>query len=142
MANYLKVSVMQSIGELCRRGWSQRRIARELGVSRTTVARYVSGAEGESGPGVPTGSVSAKDAESGPRVPAGFERSQSLCLEHAAAIEAARSKSTPPQGRGCTIVFGRRLCETVYDQSTPRGGGVLSAQWCFIRCLIAIFRFS
>lgn len=40
MANVLKVSMQQTILELLSRGWSQRRVARELGVNRSTVARY------------------------------------------------------------------------------------------------------
>lgn len=38
--NVLEVSLQLTIRSLCERGWSQRRIARELGVDRSTVARY------------------------------------------------------------------------------------------------------
>lgn len=41
MANQLKMAEIQSILTLRTRGWSFRRIARELGVHRETVARYV-----------------------------------------------------------------------------------------------------
>ena len=41
MANVLEVSMQQSIITLSERGWSQRRIARELGVHRETVGRYL-----------------------------------------------------------------------------------------------------
>jgi len=41
MANQLGMAEQHSILVLARRGWSQRRIARELGVHRETVARYV-----------------------------------------------------------------------------------------------------
>jgi len=40
MANGLKMAVKHAITELLERGWSHRRIARELGVHRETVARY------------------------------------------------------------------------------------------------------
>jgi hypothetical protein len=61
MANVLKMAKIQAIVELRRQGWSLRRIARELGIHRDTVCRYVAetgakpanptaGAEGESGP--------------------------------------------------------------------------------------------
>jgi transposase len=40
MANQLKMAVVEAIVALLGRGWSYRRIARELGVHRETVARY------------------------------------------------------------------------------------------------------
>lgn len=40
MANQLKVDMKQNIVALKNRGWSQRKIARELGVDRDTVRRY------------------------------------------------------------------------------------------------------
>ena len=40
MANQLKMGLVNSIQTLLTRGWSQRRIARELGVNRETVGRY------------------------------------------------------------------------------------------------------
>ena len=59
MANVLKVAKIQAIVRLWRQGWSLRRIARELGIHRETVSRYVAEA-GQSrpnrlpGPGVGT----------------------------------------------------------------------------------------
>ena len=41
MANHLKVAKVLSIQALHDQGWSQRRIARELGVSREAVAKYL-----------------------------------------------------------------------------------------------------
>ena len=41
MANRLKMAIVTSILTLHKRGWSQRKIARELGVSRTTVRGYL-----------------------------------------------------------------------------------------------------
>lgn len=40
MANRLKMAMVHSIQTLLERGWSRRRIARELGVDRETVGRY------------------------------------------------------------------------------------------------------
>jgi transposase len=45
MANHLKMAQVQAIQVLRERGWSYRRIARELGIHRDTVKRYI-----ESGP--------------------------------------------------------------------------------------------
>jgi len=52
----------QAILALHRRGWSQRRIAREVGVSRDTVARYI-GLERSNQARAPTGS---QESDSGP----------------------------------------------------------------------------
>jgi len=41
MANQLRMATVQSVLTLRKRGWSLRRIARELGIHRETVARYV-----------------------------------------------------------------------------------------------------
>lgn len=41
MTNQIKMAVSDSILALVAKGWSQRRIARELGVNRETVSRYV-----------------------------------------------------------------------------------------------------
>ena len=41
MANLLKMALVESIFTLYQRGWSQRRIARELGLNRETVARHL-----------------------------------------------------------------------------------------------------
>jgi transposase len=41
MANRLKMAPAQSIHTLYQQGWSQRRIARELGINRETVARHL-----------------------------------------------------------------------------------------------------
>jgi transposase len=41
MANRLKMATSQAVIALHRQGWSHRRIARELGIHRETVARYV-----------------------------------------------------------------------------------------------------
>src|SRR5437762_11334172 len=38
--NQLKMDIQQTISTLSRGGWSQRRIARELGIDRETVARH------------------------------------------------------------------------------------------------------
>ena len=59
MANQLRMARVQSIITLHEHGWSHRRIARELGVHRETVGRYVSqSAEGSKPAGnAPLGST-------------------------------------------------------------------------------------
>ncbi len=68
MANQLKMAVVNAILTLRERGWSQRRIARELGIDRETVARYVSlpGADPKPATNAPTGSDGQDQQKSGP----------------------------------------------------------------------------
>jgi hypothetical protein len=51
MANRLKMAMVHSIQTLLQRGWSRRRIARELGIDRETVGRYACLALAEAPPG-------------------------------------------------------------------------------------------
>ena len=74
MANQLKMAMAEAILALLARGWPQRRIARELGVSRETVGRYVAlarrqgeAAEASARPGVVAASPSG---DSSPPEPA------------------------------------------------------------------------
>jgi len=80
MANQLKMAMENAILTLKQRGWSQRRISRELGINRETVARYVNlpgtdpkpasnappGSEGSKPANAPTGSVDQDMQKSGP----------------------------------------------------------------------------
>ncbi len=50
MANQLKMANIQAIQSLHAQGWSQRAIARQLGINRETVARYVRPPLGGSNP--------------------------------------------------------------------------------------------
>lgn len=69
MANQLKMAQIDSIVALHRRGWSNRRIARELGVHRDTVARQIQLARRQSKPArAPTGS-DGLPAEAKPATP-------------------------------------------------------------------------
>lgn len=69
MANRLKMAEAQAIIALAQLGWSQRRIAAEVGVDRGTVSRHVRAARGDPGPApssnaatVITGSDALEDA--------------------------------------------------------------------------------
>jgi transposase len=61
MANRLKMATVQSILSLHARGWSQRRIARELGVNRESVSRHLRLAR-QAAPTARSDRVSAKPA--------------------------------------------------------------------------------
>jgi transposase len=65
MANLLKMALVDSIVTLHGHGWSRRRIARELGIHRETVGRYVDLAAEPAGK-APLGSALAGNAPLGP----------------------------------------------------------------------------
>jgi len=64
MGNYLEVAIRLSISTLINRGWSQRRIAREVGIDRKTVVRHITSGHGfESKPAISTaGNVTPNNA--------------------------------------------------------------------------------
>jgi transcriptional regulator with XRE-family HTH domain len=88
MANQLKVAKVLSIKALHDQGWSQRRIARELGVSRDAVASYLrahskpakapSGSDASKQAEALTGSEGLDDDSKPANAPTG---SRSLCIE-------------------------------------------------------------
>jgi transposase len=67
MSHLLRVAVIDTILSLHQRGWSHRRIARELGVHRETVARYLRQASASKPAIAPTGSSGA-DNDSKPAI--------------------------------------------------------------------------
>ena len=84
MANQLHVDQQQSILALHQRGWSRRRIARELGLHRDSVARCVNLAAG-SKPAIST--PGSEESEPKPAIStAGKSGRISRCAEHAALI--------------------------------------------------------
>jgi IS30 family transposase len=66
MGNQLKMAFIDSIFTLHQRGWSQRRIARELGIHRETVAQYLQQGPPESKPAIAPVGSEAVSAESKP----------------------------------------------------------------------------
>jgi len=84
--NRLTVSLQHSIATLAAKGWSSRKIARELDVDRETVRRY----RPDSKPAIPpTGSIGSADPNSA-IVPTGCKSGRpSQCEPFAAVIEAA-----------------------------------------------------
>ncbi len=104
MANRLKMAEIHAILTLRTRGWSYRRIARELGVHRETVARYVALARAPAKPAIaplgaeppepaiaPTGSDCAEPVNAAPAVasepaiaPIGVEQAANAAAEPAA----------------------------------------------------------
>ena len=68
MANYLKMAKISAILILKEQGWSQRRIARELGIHPDTVGRYIRfyGKEPKPATKAPTGSEDSKQDKAPP----------------------------------------------------------------------------
>ena len=76
MANVLKMAKIQAIQQLHAAGWSQRRIASELGIDRGTVARYLRAPPPDPKPAIP---------------PAGSERPNAATFSPLPALTAAAS---------------------------------------------------
>jgi transposase len=72
MSNLLKVAMIDTILSLRQRGWSQRRIARELGIDRETVARHLHQHATQAKPAnAPTGSHDAEGTSKPANAPLG-----------------------------------------------------------------------
>lgn len=107
MSNQLKMAIVSSILTLHKRGWSQRRIARELGISRTTVRRYLASPCRSNCTTLPTGSEGQPNDAT--NLPPG---------------SAARSNcTTPPAGSG-----PMSLCAPFASQIVSKLDQGLSAQ--------------
>ena len=74
MSNLLKVAMIETVLSLHRRGWSQRRIARELGIDRETVARHLRQAPDTAKPAnAPAGSPDPVTTSNPANAPAGSD---------------------------------------------------------------------
>ncbi len=143
MANQLKMAKVHAIRVLRERGWSYRRIARELGIHRETVARYLALARGS--PSKPakviTGSESSDPSESaqvitgdhpgGSAVAAGDQdpppRNARLPDRPESFPQGVQRGGLPPDGRAvhplpreCLLVLQRRAPDAGDRQ--PQGG--------------------
>lgn len=91
MANFLEGSMQTTIDQLARKGWSIRRIAKELGVNRRTVAKYAKHSAG----------VFSKCTTLLDKVPAGKSTApptgQSACIPFHAFIENALTEGLSAQ---------------------------------------------
>jgi len=118
MANLLKVAVVNTIVALRQRGWSLRRIARELGIHRDTVARQVRLAQakgaGQNPPNPPAGSGPPKPAIA----PIG---SAASCLE-APAAKPANASIGSDSPNPAIAPLGSQGCANGIAPTEPGGG--------------------
>jgi len=100
MANYLKVSMQDTIRTLSTKGWSNRRIARELGINRRTVNRYLAQDDSKcttSDRRDLTSKITQKSIQNAPQVTAGSKRGKSLCTAYHDYIVAAMKRGLSAQ---------------------------------------------
>jgi len=110
MANQLKMAQIQAILALRRRGWSCRRIARELGIHRETVSGHIQRHEnGQNRPKVPTGSSGQSDSKPA-KVPTGSEGVRSKCEPHREFIKECLDK-----GLSCQRIWQDLRAERGFD---------------------------
>jgi transposase len=122
MANLLKMAISEIIRTLHRRGWSQRRIADQLGVNRETVARHLRRPEPDPKPAIaPTGSEQADDTPKPAIAPIGSEQADDTT---GPAVAPTGSDTVPPP-RGSGRVSG---CEPWRALITDKADQGLSAQ--------------
>jgi hypothetical protein len=107
IANSLNVALVESIRSLFAQGWSRRRIARELGVDRETVGKYVLEQScGQNPPNLPTGSEGPKPAN----------------LAGLPAPEPAESDASKPATTRHHLLPNRPACEPLRELIPPRAG--------------------
>lgn len=138
MANALKMAIVQSIRQLHAARWSQRRIARELGIDRGTVARHLRSPPPDPNAVIsPTGSVGSNAATFSPfPAPALGTSAGSDVADGAATSNTAISPAGSP-GEKCVPITASRadspagrpsLCHTFREQILAKLDQRLSAQ--------------
>jgi transposase len=117
MSNRLKVAIIDTITSLYRRGWSQRRIARELEIDRETVARHLK----QSGPApkpanAPTGSDCSEPAPKPANAPTGSADLASGQSTEFVPVGATGNISTRARGRSSDCEPWREIIQSKCDQ--------------------------
>ncbi|HOX60106.1 MAG TPA: IS21 family transposase [Verrucomicrobiota bacterium] len=136
MANHLKMAKVQTIQVLREQGWSYRRIARELGVGRNTVKKYVElnragtdppgGLDGQTEPNPPTGSdgqtepnlPTGSDGQTEPNPPAGFGHAEPAVSGPASRCEPYRERILAALEQGLSA---QRIWQDLRDEGFADG---------------------
>src|SRR4029077_14901185 len=126
MAHHLTMALIDTIRTLHARGWSQRRIARELDIHRDTVARYLQGGDEPAKPAnAPPGS-DAPEAEAKPaNAPSGSDASppQAKPANAPPGSDLAGGESSPAPAEAAGEATPSALCA---DAASAGGAGRLS----------------
>lgn len=97
MANQLKMAQIQAILALHKRGWSCRRIAKELGLYRETVSRYIrEHKDAQNQPNLHAGSE-CESGQNQPNLPTGSSGPKSLCEPYREFIQKGLDKGLSSQ---------------------------------------------
>lgn len=108
MANLLKVVMVETIVSLHNRGWSKRRIARELGIDRETVARHLRlAALGPKPARAPVGSESVEAGSKPATAPIGSEDGNGESKPATAPIGSEPSDGTVTEPAGTPVGAGQ-----------------------------------
>ena len=92
MANHLQVAKVLSIKTLHEQGWSQRRIARELGISREAVARHLRELSNQAK--APIGSESPREDSKPAKAPTGSKKNEKTSKRAKAPIGSTTEKES------------------------------------------------
>jgi len=99
MANELKMAIVESILQLRTLHWSARRIARELGIDRGTVGRYLQRSESASKPAIPPAGSSGPKPATFPPAPGTAEAGEG-CADPAASVAELKPAISPAGSAG------------------------------------------
>jgi len=114
MANHLKMVLVHSILTLATQGWSQRRIARELGVDRETVSRHIRLTASRANPAkAPIGSVAAPEDSRPANAPLWSPVGRATVSSGGSGSWPSRIKGFRPCHQGLPRAFGREIASNL-----------------------------
>jgi transposase len=117
MSNRLKVAMIDIILSFHRRGWSQRRIANELGINRETVARYLKQASAAPKPAIaPTGSDNLEPAPKPAIAPSGSSDLEIAVSAVVPTLDSASDRSGQARGRPSDCEPWRDIIQSKLNQ--------------------------
>ena len=117
MSNHLKLAMIDLILSLRRKGWSQRRIARELDLNRETVARYLRQARGDPKPAIAPPGPDHRDAAPKPAIaPPGSSSLDTVPNPDVPLLGSTHDGSSRSRGRASDCEPWRDIIQSKCDQ--------------------------